>query len=80
MGIAPFGKIGTMKAEIKLIVSQEELSNYCTSYYEENGEFPSMEDVRQNFVDWFVVDHNDYIEYNNIKLAIRFASGKEVEP
>lgn len=69
-----------MKAEIKLIVSQEELSNYCTSYYEENGELPSMEVVRQNFVDWFVADHNDYIEYDGIKLAIRFANGKEVLP
>lgn len=69
-----------MKAEIKLIVSQEELSNYCTSYYEENGELPSMEVVRQNFVDWFVADHNDYIEYDGIKLAICFANGKEVLP
>ena len=69
-----------MKAEIKLIVSQEELSNYCTSYYEENGELPSMEVVRDSFVDWFAADRNDYIEYDKIKLAIHFANGKEILP
>ena len=69
-----------MKTEIKLIVSQEELSDYCASYYEENGKLPSMEVVRKNFVEWFVADHNDYIECDGIKLAIRFANGKEVFP
>lgn len=69
-----------MKVEIKLIVSQDEFSEYCGSYYEEHGELPTMQLVQEYFNAWFIANHSDYTEYGNFKLVLQLSNGKEVNP
>lgn len=51
-----------MEAKIKLIISQDELDEYCKSYQELNDSLPTMKQLRETFIDWFMSNKNDYID------------------
>ena len=51
-----------MEAKIKLIISQDELNEYCKSYQELNDSLPTMKQLRETFIDWFMSNKNDYID------------------
>lgn len=51
-----------MEAKIKLIINQEEFDEYCESYQELNGSLPTMEQIKETFIDWFMSNKNDYID------------------
>ena len=51
-----------MEAKIKLIIGQDEFDEYCKSYQELNDSLPTMKQIRETFIDWFMSNKNDYID------------------
>ena len=51
-----------MEAKIKLIISQDEFDEHCKGYQELNGNLPTMKQVKETFIDWFMSNKNDYID------------------
>ena len=51
-----------MEAKIKLIISQDEFDEYCKNYQELNDSLPTMKQLRETFIDWFMSNKNDYID------------------
>jgi len=50
-----------MEAKIKLIISQDEFDEYCKGYHELNDNLPTLKQVKEVFIDWFMSNKNDYI-------------------
>ena len=51
-----------MEAKVKLIISQDEFDEHCKGYQELNGNLPTMKQVKETFIDWFMSNKNDYID------------------
>lgn len=67
-----------MEAKIKLIISQEEFDEHCKSYQELNDSLPTMEQIKETFIDWFMSNKNDYIDRHcNIDIILE-VNNKEV--
>lgn len=50
-----------MEAKVKLIISQDEFDEYCKGYHELNNNLPTIKQVKETFIDWFMSNKNDYI-------------------
>ena len=66
-----------MKVEIKIILNQDELFDYCKCMYDENGYFPTFEEVGKIHIEQFIADHSDYIDKDSI-TAVLNAKGEEI--
>lgn len=58
-----------MKVEIKVIISKEEFDQYCKDYYDFNKELPSAEHIGEEYAEYFIADHNDYLRGNIITVV-----------
>lgn len=67
-----------MEAKVKLIISQDEFNEHCYGYQAINGNLPSMKQVKETFINWFLSNKNDYINSHcNIDVVLD-VKGKEV--
>ena len=58
-----------MEVEIKVIISQEEFEQYCKDYYDLNEELPSAEYIGEEYAEYFIADHGDYLRGNIITVV-----------
>lgn len=58
-----------MKVEIKVIISKEEFDQYCKDYYDLNEELPSPEYIGEEYAEYFIADHSDYLRGNIITVV-----------
>lgn len=58
-----------VKVEIKVVISKEEFDQYCKDYYDLNEELPSSEDIGEEYAEYFIADHSDYLRGNIITVV-----------
>lgn len=66
-----------MEVRIKVILNQDEFSDYCKCMYDENGYLPTFDEVGQTYIEQFIADHSDYINEDNIIATLK-VKNKEV--
>lgn len=59
-----------MKVEIKVVIFKEEFDQYCKDYYDLNEELPSLECIGEEYAEYFIADHSDYLR-GNITTVVR---------
>jgi hypothetical protein len=60
-----------MQVEIKIIISRDELSQYCSDYYLVNNKLPTSEEAREFFINQFIGDYHQFIFSNNFVVILR---------
>lgn len=60
-----------MKVKIQIFISKEELNrDYGNDYIELNGGLPSLEEIKEAYIDMFIANRNDYIDSDEIDVII----------
>ena len=61
-----------MKVKIQILIDKEELNRYYSNdYIELNGELPSFEEIKEDYIDMFIANKNDYIDSDEIDVIIK---------